>query len=742
MAFTYYNNSFMCRCNRTTKLYAKPTDVVPTIARVLTKGTTFISDRSVLTGRMMLYQISSSVNGNNDMPIGYWCPQEVLDMFPIENEVPVEQEPVQADDSTSISDRLFVKVKQITLYKTKDSTTPIQLEFIPGKFISVDRKIRVNCNGEMQTRFQISDIGTDDSVYNGYWILYNGGLQLESTIPKPTISVMARVGTNTSTSADDTTSEDVAAEQNNTANNENITIDENMRLDDLQAQVEDLYSEYGVDYQSTDDLNSAVQSSPIGRMTFVHGMPFQWNYIADRRRADSSYYTGTDNDADSTVDPVKGSSKDTYGHAFARNIAANMPIMVLVPGVPKYLTKANSGLAGGGGSTSTNRGLGAAFDALWQGMLTSTETGGAINEITDRAGTYDYFSFQLDLTTYHYYVNALCQTTASLMGLGKFKFRGKDCNKFDWKDYNTNAANDYSMFEEVAGLDGGVSFAYDPMSSISDTISNSTGDSQFASQLNQWSSQARELQFIVGQSGMEKMDLFGLGDNNASIDSVMNAADNKGNLLERVKDFFMNTAEGFNIRFPEIWQDSTHSRSYDVDMHFITPYATAFCKWRYVLVPFFHLFAMAAPQAPETMSVYQRPFIIKAFSKGYFNVELGIIESLTWRRFGDGDMISSDGVPTQIDVQVSFKDLYHVLTASHTNGANAIAAFFSNTGLMDMIGTLSGVNMNRVDLTERIQLYLSASSNALLGLGDNFMSHIQDRVANFLQRHWFLGNGA
>ena len=110
MAFTYYNNSFMCRCNRTTKLYAKPTDVVPTIARVLTKGTTFISDRSVLTGRMMLYQISSSVNGNNDLPIGYWCPQEVLDMFPIENEAPVEQEPVQADDSTSVSDLSLIHI--------------------------------------------------------------------------------------------------------------------------------------------------------------------------------------------------------------------------------------------------------------------------------------------------------------------------------------------------------------------------------------------------------------------------------------------------------------------------------------------------------------------------------------------------------------------------------------------------------------------------------------------------------
>ena len=101
-------------------------------------------------------------------------------------------------------------------------------------------------------------------------------------------------------------------------------------------------------------------------------------------------------------------------------------------------------------------------------------------------------------------------------------------------------------------------------------------------------------------------------------------------------------------------------------------------------------------------------------------------------------MISSDGVPTQLDVSISFKDLYHVLTASHTMGASAMAAFFNNTGLMDMLGTLSGVDMNRVGLPDRIALYLGASKNAVMGLGGNFMQHIQDRTADFLERHWFM----
>ena len=91
-----------------------------------------------------------------------------------------------------------------------------------------------------------------------------------------------------------------------------------------------------------------------------------------------------------------------------------------------------------------------------------------------------------------------------------------------------------------------------------------------------------------------------------------------------------------------------------------------------------------------------------------------------------------------MDISVSFKDLYHVLTASHTQGATAMAAFFNNTGLLDMLGTLSGVDMNRVGLPQRLSLYLSTSTNTLMGLPGNFMQHLQDNVANFIERTWFL----
>ena len=82
MAFTYYNESWLCRSIRSTKLYISPTDITPTISKVLPTGAMFVSDRYVQSGLMKLYQITSAVNG--DVPIGYWCPSDVLEMTPIE----------------------------------------------------------------------------------------------------------------------------------------------------------------------------------------------------------------------------------------------------------------------------------------------------------------------------------------------------------------------------------------------------------------------------------------------------------------------------------------------------------------------------------------------------------------------------------------------------------------------------------------------------------------------------------
>ena len=743
MAFTYYNDSYMCRCNYTTKLYQKPTDTIATFGAVLTVGDMFISDRSVVVGQMTLYQITSAVEGKSqDLPFGYWCPKEVLDMIPVEHTGSGSAQMTESDDSREIFDRVFIKASEVSLYKTKDASTPIIAQFKLGEMISVDREIVVNCNGERQIRYRISD-NTDDNIYSGYWISASKGIQLESTIIQP-VNARTRISTfnvmpldDDEEDTDDEGTEDTGVEDNWQSEEDRLSklgqFDQNddMRLNDLANELEEIYGSYSANYSSTD---TSLQNSPIGRMTFVHGMPFQYCYITDRRRNVSAQYGYL---SEGTI--RKNSDYDAYGHTFARNIAANMPIIVFVPGEPNYLTKQATGVTGTvfGGNSKMAR----LWNNFWSG-LSSSEADSLVESIVELGGSYDYFTFEMDTTKYHYNVNALCQTSATLMGIRNVVMdnRGNKCGSYDWKKYNTDAAHDYNMFGEVLGLDGGVSFAYDPQSSISDTIGNSTTESQVISYFKSMSAAAREMAFISRQAGYGGTT-FNMGEQvDASIGSILNSEEGSslGAMGNRVKDFLINTAQGFNIRFPEIWDDSSHSRSYDIDMHFITPYATSFCKWRYVLVPFFMIFSMAAPRAEKNMSVYGAPNIIKAFSKGYFNVEIGLIESLTWKRYGDGEMISSDGVPTQIDVSVSFKDLYHVLTLSHTNGATAMAAFFNNTGLMDMLGTLSGVDMNRVGLPERISLYVGSAQNAILGLGANFMQHIQDRVANFLERQWFM----
>lgn len=720
VAFSYKYQTMMCRCNRATKLYVNPSDIVPTVSKILEPGDMFLSTRSVTAGVMTLYQITSSI-GLTDVPCGYWCPAEVLDLNIVEDEVESEKT-TNYDDSIDTDDTILIRSETATVYADKSGSGTVPHSLKPGDRIFTDKVIHVNVNGITQTRYRIVNTTGDSSIV-GKWLLENFATYNSSeTNPSRAPAPMDIIEVNTNAPVNPPTVEEVTE----VLEPETSTIDEIdnlsiMRVTNSSSDLRELYDQYGLEYEYGD--TESLMSIPIGRMVFVHGMPFQFNYITDRRQGATSRFGAT---KAGTNGPQKSSGVDMYGRIFARDIAANMPIAVLVPGEPSYLTKAKSSFLGYKGSSNKVKGL---WSPFWNDLTDSEYESAFNNLINGTSGDYDYYTIQINMTKYHYFVNALAQNSAKLMGLDKVKFRGKPCTSFDWGKYNAAADQDYNVFEEVVGLSGGISFAYDPLSSISDTISNSTAESSFAGMLSSLTQKAKELQFVTGQAGVG--DMFNMSDYEASINSVGIS----GGLVSRITDFIGNMAKGFNIRFPEVWQDSSHTRSYDIDMHFITPYATAFCKWRYVLVPFFHLFALAAPQAPQNMSVYGRPHIIKAFSKGYFNVELGIIESLTWKRFGDGDMISSDGVPTQIDVSVSFKDMYHVLTMGHTNGVKEIEAFFNNTGLMDMLGTLSGVNMNRITIGERLALYASSAANSFMGLGTNFMRHFHDRTRNLVERY-------
>ena len=491
-----------------------------------------------------------------------------------------------------------------------------------------------------------------------------------------------------------------------------------------------LYKKYNMTY-----LGESLMSIPIGRMTFVHGMPFQYTYLTDRRLNNNTAYS-----KEPSGNFIKSGNLDMYGRMFAGDIAANTPICSIVPGTPVFLTNIKQSLFGVD-SNASNKERGGWLPVLSQ--VTDFNIGDAIKSIIDQNDdkAYQYYSMEVNTTEYFNFVNALCQTTARFMGLGNIVYRNRSCTAFDWSNYNQAAEQDYSMFEEVAGMNNGISFAFDPMSSISDTLNNSTKDSDLAGMLNGISEKARELEFMLGTGGIS-LDIVNSSDYEGALASVSDGVlSGIRNPLSVISSFISNATHGMNVRFPEMWSDSTLSRSYDIDMKFITPYATQFCKWRYVIVPFLHLFCLAAPQSKDTIMNYSRPFLIKAYSRGYFNVEMGLIDSIQWKRYGEGDMISEDGVPTEIDVSISFHDLYQQLAISLFHGAEGsekdiamnmqrIAVFFNNSGLMDMLGSLSGVNTNRFNLGEKLSLFASTAIGAFSATGSNVLSHISDRVRN------------
>lgn len=106
---------------------------------------------------------------------------------------------------------------------------------------------------------------------------------------------------------------------------------------------------------------------------------------------------------------------------------------------------------------------------------------------------------------------------------------------------------------------------------------------------------------------------------------------------------------------------------------------------------------MVAPRASGP-NAYVSPYILRAHYRSFFNIDMGIITSLTVNKGGEGNW-NHLGIPTCVEISFQIKELLPLLSLSSSdNKVGTNCNIQDNPILMDYIGNLCGVNINEPDI--------------------------------------------
>jgi hypothetical protein len=96
---------------------------------------------------------------------------------------------------------------------------------------------------------------------------------------------------------------------------------------------------------------------------------------------------------------------------------------------------------------------------------------------------------------------------------------------------------------------------------------------------------------------------------------------------------------------------------------------------------------------------YNAPFMCKAYCKGMFSIDYGMITGLNVTS-GAQCQWNDDGLPTQIDISIDISNLYKSLAMS-----DSVEYAVRNTSYMDFLANLSGLNINDMETGRKIKMY-------------------------------------
>jgi hypothetical protein len=461
------------------------------------------------------------------------------------------------------------------------------------------------------------------------------------------------------------------------------------------------YKPFVNDYQKYN--TSLINSLPIKSFQGIHGLPYQYMNATDNRLM------------------INSNTESAFGRVYADRIVSKMPLLMMTPGRPAFMKSY---------SKSEKKGV---FSKLVDTALGIKDTT-TIENIVTTPGR--YYTFNFNYADYYSFVNNMAHITAIYLGIGDKNIilggKNKKAKYFDW---STAVSDDFKGFFSAKEF---VAFYVDSENQISENFSTNTKESMLSDKVNNLSSLAKEVSFLLGAGAGVQLDWMNqdqFESNIQNINDVMDKYLNGNQLFKDIGSNFSIIASGGKIVFPEIWDDTTFTRSYDINLKLRTPDGDKYSWYMNIAIPLIHIIALAAPQQMGPNG-YKSPFLVRAFYKGLFNCDMGIITSLSISK-GNQSAWSIDGLPTEVDVNFTLKDLYTALSIANIEDMDK-AHGFKNTCFMDYLANMCGVNINKPELLRSVDMYLAYKASKLINLPNTkwteFEQYMTNNIANTYDR--------
>lgn len=490
--------------------------------------------------------------------------------------------------------------------------------------------------------------------------------------------------------------------------------------------------------ETNKQISKYAKNLTINSIVGIEGIPYQFLDTVDRRVEMKAKNT---NSPDNNI-------LTSLGRKYTEKIITQIPLLFLAPCKPAFMDD--------NGFTNNDKNL--FLNAMVS--VASSVTPDSIEDMLKGSGK--FYTADYDYSLYYNYLNCMLTTVACYMGIeNEYVWIGNDYVQIKNADWSKEVES--TDFGQTIMAKKNLIFYMDSIDTINENFENSTRPSQFASLINGFSDTAKEIDYFFGSSGANTVSSL----KQSASSAVAGIASGLSNVVENfgggiVGSLFnggvQSIIDGGKIVFPDMWDDSSFGRSYSINIKLRSPDNDSLSIFLNVLKPYCKILCLTLPHMIDNnVNTYRTPFLVKAYCKGLFNVDMGIINALSVSK-GATCCWNDDGLPTQIDLDIDIKDLYSQLTMtgyekdstagmgilkgiinSFTGELRQTYNIVNNTTYMDFLANMAGLNINEAVWNRKILMYYDLFSNNTLTAGNLWNrvvgSRISNAVTNFMGKY-------